>query len=96
MLVPLAGQVGLNPILFVSLFAQLLPSPAEMGVSPVALVLALTAGWALTAPTSPFTASVMIISRIGGVTPRVVAFTWNGVFVVTAAIGLAVWVQFLA
>ncbi|PHP65205.1 hypothetical protein CSC94_20030 [Zhengella mangrovi] len=96
MLVPLAGQVGLNPILFVSLFAQLLPSPAEMGVSPVALVLALTAGWALTAPTSPFTASVMIISRIGGVTPRVVAFTWNGVFVVTAAIGLAVWIQFLA
>ena len=95
-LVPLAGQFGMNPILFVSLFAQLLPPPAELGISPVSLVLALTGGWALAAPTSPFTASVMIISRIGKVTPKEVAFKWNGIFVVLAAIGLAVWVQLLA
>ncbi len=86
----------MNPILFVSLFAQLLPPPAELGISPVSLVLALTGGWALAAPTSPFTASVMIISRIGKVTPKEVAFKWNGIFVVLAAIGLAVWVQLLA
>ncbi|MCA0922558.1 hypothetical protein [Pseudooceanicola nanhaiensis] len=96
LLVPLAGQAGLNPILFVSLFAQLLPSPAEMGVTPISLVLALTSGWALTAPTSPFTASVMIISRLGGVTPKEVAFKWNGPFVACAALALAIWVQLLA
>ncbi|WP_102225747.1 hypothetical protein [Acidimangrovimonas sediminis] len=95
-LVPLAGQLGLNPILFVSLFAQLLPSPAEMGVAPVAMVLALTGGWALCAPTSPFTASVMIIARISGASPREIAFRWNGVFVLLAMIGLALWVQVLA
>lgn len=95
-LVPLAGQAGMNPILFVSLFAQLLPSPAELGIAPIAMVLALTGGWALAAPTSPFTASVMIISRIGGVSPREVAFKWNGIFVLLAAVGLALWVQVLA
>ncbi|SFN07957.1 hypothetical protein SAMN05216224_102306 [Thioclava dalianensis] len=95
-LVPLAGQVGLNPILFVSLFAQLLPDPVSIGVSPISMVLALTSGWALAAPTSPFTASVMIISRIGEVTPRDVAFKWNGLFVPCAAAALALWVQLLA
>ena len=95
-LVPVAGQLGLNPILFVSLFAQLLPSPAEMGITPVSLVVALIAGWTLTAPTSPFTASVMIVSRLGGVTPREVAWTWNGAFVLCGAVGLGLWAQLLA
>lgn len=95
-LVPLAGQVGLNPILFVSLFAQLLPSPEALGVSPLAMAMALIAGWTLTAPTSPFTASVMIISRLGGVTPAVVAFRWNGLFVALSAVALALWVQVMA
>ncbi|MBT9383546.1 hypothetical protein KM176_06735 [Pseudooceanicola sp. CBS1P-1] len=96
LLVPLAGQLGLNPILFVSMFAQLLPAPAALGITPISMVLALTGGWALTAPTSPFTASVMIISRLGGVSPREVALRWNGVFVALAALGLAIWVQILA
>ncbi|MDK3018172.1 hypothetical protein [Pseudodonghicola flavimaris] len=95
-LVPMAGQLGLNPILFVSLFAQLLPTPDALGISTISLVLALTGGWALTAPTSPFTASVMIISRLGGVPPREVAFRWNGIFVALSAAGLALWVQILA
>ncbi|SIN78246.1 hypothetical protein [Vannielia litorea] len=96
LLVPLAGQIGLNPILFVSLFAQLLPSPDALGVSTISVVLALTSGWTLTAPTSPFTASVMIISRLGGVTPWEVAVKWNGVFVALAAVALALWVQLVA
>ena len=96
LLIPAAGQLGLNPILFVSLFAQILPSPEEMGVSTISLVMALISGWTLTAPTSPFTASVMIISRLGGVSPQVVAFRWNGIFVAMTALGLAVWVQVLA
>ncbi len=96
LLIPLAGQLGLNPILFVSLFAQLLPTPAELGVSTISLVMALISGWTLTAPTSPFTASVMIISRLGGVSPQTVAFRWNGVFVALSALALAVWVQVLA
>lgn len=96
LLIPLAGQLGLNPILFVSLFAQLLPAPGEMGVSTISVVMALISGWTLTAPTSPFTASVMIVSRLGGVSPQVVAFRWNGWFVGFAALALGVWVQILA
>ncbi|QDC08747.1 hypothetical protein FHY55_05615 [Oceanicola sp. D3] len=95
-LIPLAGQIGLNPILFVSLFAQLLPTPDELGVSTISLVMALISGWTLTAPTSPFTASVMIVSRLGGVSPQVVAFKWNGVFVLASAVALGLWVQILA
>ncbi|MCO6383391.1 hypothetical protein [Oceanicola sp. 502str15] len=96
LLIPLAGQLGLNPILFVSLFAQVLPSPEQLGVSTISLVMALITGWTLTAPTSPFTASVMIISRLGGVTPAEVAFKWNGAFVLLSALALGIWVQILA
>ncbi|MBY6048377.1 hypothetical protein [Vannielia litorea] len=96
LLIPLAGQLGLNPILFVSLFAQLLPTPEELGVSTISLVMALISGWTLTAPTSPFTASVMIISRLAGVSPQTVAFKWNGWFVSLTALALGIWVQILA
>ena len=79
-LIPIGGQFGMNPILFVSLFGPLLPDPAAIGIAPAAMVLALTGGWAIAAVTSPFTASVMLIARLGDVTPADVSFRWNGVF----------------
>jgi len=40
---------------------------------------------------SPFGPSVMLLSRFGQVSRWIVAFRWNGVFVLIALPALAVW-----
>lgn len=95
-LIPLGGQIGMNPILFVSLFGPLLPSPEALGISPVPMVLALTGGWALSGLTSPFTASVMLSARLGDTTPADVSLRWNGPFTLICAVVLSAWVLLLA
>lgn len=82
-LIPATGQIGMNPILAVSLIGPLLPSPEMLGVAPAALVFAITGGWALSGVTSPFTASVLLVAANGGVTPAHVAWRWNGAYVLT-------------
>ncbi|OCX67220.1 hypothetical protein BFP70_02650 [Thioclava sp. SK-1] len=91
--IPVTGQLGMNPILCVSLFGPLLPEPSVIGVAPTAMVLSLTAGWAMSAVTSPFTASVMLIARLGDVKPSQVSFQWNGLFTLAAGAALTVWVM---
>ncbi|WP_298858140.1 hypothetical protein [uncultured Paracoccus sp.] len=95
-LVPLTGQLGMNPILAVSLLVPLLPSPQAMGISPVALVAAITGGWALSGATSPFTASVLISASLGGVTAREAGIGWNGLYTLVMGSILSAWVLILA
>ncbi|WP_089884824.1 hypothetical protein [Citreimonas salinaria] len=85
-LIPLTGQIGMNPILAVSLIGPLLPSPEALGIAPVAMVFAITSGWALSGVTSPFTASVLLVASYGGVSPAHVAWRWNGGYVLTVGI----------
>ncbi|SFP95272.1 hypothetical protein [Tranquillimonas alkanivorans] len=82
-LVPITGQIGMNPILAVSLIGPLLPSPEVLGIAPVAMVSAITSDWALSGVTSPFTASVLLIAAYGNVSPALVAWRWNGGYVMT-------------
>ncbi|TQS72453.1 hypothetical protein ERN12_01135 [Rhodobacteraceae bacterium] len=91
-LIPLGGQLGMNPILFVSLFGPIMPTPEALGVSPTAVVMALTAGWAIAATTSPFTASVMLTARLGDVSPGTVSLKWNGLHSLVCAVLLSGWV----
>lgn len=85
--VPLAGQIGMNPILSVALFAPLLPAPEQLGVSPILIVLAIVSGWAMTGLTSPFTATTMLIAKMGHITPVRVGTSWNGaVFLISLAV----------
>ncbi|MDS9469299.1 hypothetical protein RGQ15_17185 [Paracoccus sp. MBLB3053] len=95
-LVPLTGQMGMNPILSVSLIVPMLPSPAEMGVDPAALVAAIVGGWAITGTTSPFTASVLLIGSFGKVSPRHVGLAWNGFYALVMGIVISAWSAFLA
>lgn len=90
-IIPLTGQLGMNPILAVSLLVPLLPSPAAMGISPVPLVAAITGGWALSGVTSPFTASVLIAASLGGVSPRVAGLGWNGLYTLVMGAILSAW-----
>ncbi|MEM0907862.1 MAG: hypothetical protein AAGJ94_10895 [Pseudomonadota bacterium] len=95
-LIPLAGQFGMNPILVVTLIAPLIPSAAQLGVQPEAIVLAMTAGWALSGATSPFTATTLLVARLGGVTARTVGLRWNGVYTLLCASLLSAWVLVFA
>ncbi|WP_236016514.1 hypothetical protein [Salipiger abyssi] len=90
--IPLAGQFAMNPILAVTMIAPLLPSPAALGVTPVALVTAITAGWALGGISSPFTATTLLTGSFGNVSARHVGLRWNGSYMVTALVALPLWV----
>ena len=89
--IPMTGQLGMNPILAVSLLVPVLPSPEAMGISPTALVVAITGGWALSGATSPFTASVLLAAALGKVSPWRAGIGWNGVYAVVAGTALTLW-----
>ncbi|MGG7643410.1 hypothetical protein ACQ5SP_01195 [Rhodovulum sp. YNF3179] len=91
-IIPLAGQLGMNPILAVTLAAPLIPSAAALGVAPTAIIVAITAGWALSGVTSPFTATTLLIGSFGKVSARHVGLRWNGGYFLVAAIILSAWV----
>jgi hypothetical protein len=94
-LLPITGQIGMNPILALSLVGPLLPPAGALGLSPAAFVLALTAGWALSGASSPFTASTLLLARLGGVSARHVGLRWNGAFTVLGGMLLSAWLLVL-
>jgi hypothetical protein len=94
-IIPVTGQLGMNPILAVSLLVPILPSPEMMGISPTALVIAITSGWALSGATSPFTASVMLAASLGGVSPLRAGLGWNGIYTLVAGMALTMWALLL-
>ncbi|OWU80309.1 membrane protein [Loktanella sp. 22II-4b] len=91
-IIPLAGQLGMNPILAVSLIAPLLPSAEAMGVTPVAVFVAITAGWSLSGASSPFTATTLLIGSFAGISATRVGIQWNGIYTLTCAVALSAWV----
>ncbi len=95
-IIPFAGQLGMNPILIVTLIAPLIPSAASLGVDPTALVVALTAGWVMSAASSPFTATTLLIGSFAGVSARHVGLVWNGTFTIVCCFVLSLWVLIYA
>ena len=95
-IIPIAGQIGMNPILSVSLIAPLLPEASALGVTPAAIITALTAGWALSGASSPYTATTLLVGHIAGLSAWHVGFKWNGFYTVACALALSAWVAFVA
>jgi len=91
-LVPLLGQIGMNPILAVTMIAPLIPSASALGVSPNALVAAIVAGWSMSGVTSPFTATTLLIGAFGKVSALRVGLGWNGAYFLVTAGVLTGWV----
>ncbi|WCR15684.1 hypothetical protein [Paracoccus seriniphilus] len=94
-LVPLTGQLGMNPILSVSMILPILPAPEVMGVPPAALVAAVTGGWAISGTTSPFTASVMLLGGFAGLPARQLGLRWNGPYALCMGCAISAWVLIL-
>ncbi|MDX2485688.1 MAG: hypothetical protein QNK42_18750 [Pseudodonghicola sp.] len=91
-IIPLAGQIGMNPILAVTLIAPLIPTATDLGVQPVAIVVAITSGWALSGASSPFTATTLLIGSFGGISATRVGLVWNGAYTLICGVVLSIWV----
>jgi len=94
-IVPLTGLLGMNPILSVSLIAPLLPPAADLGVTPAIIIAALTAGWALSGASSPYTATTLLIGSIGQVSAWRVGLKWNGLYTLICALALSAWITII-
>ncbi|MGR3572290.1 hypothetical protein [Brevirhabdus sp.] len=94
--IPLSGQLGMNPILSVTLLAPLLPSAATMGVDPSVVVVAITSGWALSGASSPYTATTMLIGSFANVSATHVGVVWNRYYALVCGGVLSLWVALLA
>ena len=90
--IPIVGQLGMNPILAAALIAPLLPEATALGISPVAIVVAITAGWILSGVSSPFTATTLLVGNFAGISSADVGRQWNGIFTVVCGMILSVWV----
>jgi len=95
-IIPVLGQLGMNPILTVTLLAPLIPEAASMGVTPAAVVTAIAAGWAMGGITSPFTATTLMIGSFGQVSATHVGLRWNGGYALTVGALLSGWVLVFA
>ena len=95
-IIPLLGQIGMNPILAVTLIAPLIPSATELGVAPTAIVVAITAGWALSGASSPFTATTLLIGSFANITAHRVGLVWNGAYTLVCGCALSLWVVIFA
>jgi len=81
---PLLSTIGIIPITVLSVLAGLLPQLIAEGMDPILISVALVIGFSLAMMLSPFGPAVMLLSRFGQVSRWVVAFRWNGVFVLMA------------
>ena len=96
MLVVLASaQVGLNPIVSVTLLAGLLPALEIPGLTPPLIGVALLVGWSLALMSSPLTASMLILSRFSGVTSWRIGYRWNGAFMLSVVPLMVAWFLFV-
>ncbi|WP_447528928.1 hypothetical protein [Vreelandella sp. TE19] len=85
------AQVGVNPIVTVTLLAGLLPTLNIDGLPPVLIAASLMVGWALSLMSSPMTASMLTLSRFTGVSTTQIGYRWNGRFMLVAVPLLAFW-----
>ena len=85
------AQVGVNPIVTVTLLVGLLPQLAIEGLTPALVGASRMVGWALALMSSPMTASMLILSRFTGVPATRIGYRWNGRFLVASIPLLAAW-----
>ncbi|TVP45549.1 MAG: hypothetical protein EA345_14010 [Halomonas sp.] len=85
------AQVGVNPIVTVTLLVGLLPQLGIEGLTPALIGASLMVGWALALMSSPMTASMLILSRFTGVSATRIGYRWNGRFLVASIPLLAAW-----
>ena len=85
------AQIGVNPIVTVTLLVGLPPTLGIEGLTPALIGASLMVGWALALMSSPMTASMLILSRFTRVPATRIGYRWNGRFLITVIPLLALW-----
>ncbi|MBZ0331992.1 hypothetical protein KZO25_16875 [Halomonas sp. ANAO-440] len=90
------AQIGINPIVTVTLLVGLLPSLPIEGLSPALVGASLMVGWALALMSSPMTASMLILSRFTGIASTRIGYRWNARFLLACIPLLSGWFLFVS
>jgi hypothetical protein len=80
--------IGLHPVVFVVLVTSILP-PEALGVAPPVAAMAMMCLWGQGTNASPFSATVLFISRITGDSNWRIAWRWNAPFSLSVTVLLA-------
>jgi len=81
LIMPLFSMAGVIPITVLSVQSGMLVQLVANGADPMLVAIGLVIGFSLAMMVSPFGPSVMLLSRFGQVSRNVVAFQWNGLYV---------------
>jgi len=91
----IAGQLALVPLVTVSILASVLPAPELLGLRYEVLVLAFVGGWAFATQSSIFSGTTLVTARLFNRSPATIAYTWNGLFVLSGTFLLCIMVAAL-
>jgi hypothetical protein len=82
--IAILGFLGLNPMIAATILASAVASADIPGLSKIAIVLSISAGWACTVVASPMNSSLVMTSALVGHRPWKLAVEWNGLFALVA------------
>jgi hypothetical protein len=82
--ITLAGQIALSPMMMVVFIASVLAALPELPAAPEHIGIALAAGWMLSLTASPNATGALLISGATGIAPTTITWRWNGVYSLTA------------
>ena len=85
-IIVLAGQVALSPMMMVVFLAAVLSALPELPADPEHIAIALAAGWMLSLTASPNATGALLIAGATGRAPTEITWKWNGVYSVAALI----------
>lgn len=91
LVVVLAGLLGINPIVAVTILASALKAAPPLPVPLEPLAVALMIGWSLSINCSALTASAMLMADMFSKSPRTIVSHWNGRFSLIALLMAVVW-----
>ena len=79
-LVILAAQIALTPIVVAVCLAASYQALGALPISPLAMVLSLSVGWAMSLTASQYTAAPLILSRLTGISTFRLSWEWNWIY----------------
>ena len=74
------AQIGINPVIAVSIIGGALGAAPTLPVDPVLLGVALALGWCIAHGSSPFSAAALMTAKATALAPGVVGLRLNGLF----------------
>lgn len=88
LVIVLASQIGINPVVTVTLLGSAVNQLDPATLPPFALLLSLVGAWNLFGIGSPMSAMTMIVGGLADQPPRRIAHLWNGPYMLLALIVL--------